>query len=278
MSVFFTQLVTEYVENNDNVEGRGILREYFGSVPMSCLVLFQTMTGGIDWADVAKPLTIYISPFLAVVFSFYMAFVLFAMLNVITGVFVESALESDAEEKDATMVSRLLEFLSGCPSAADGALSWDEFSARLSDPAMICYFQSVDLDPAEAASLFKLCDSDQNGTVDPEEFVMGCLRLRGHAKAIDLATLMYENRKWFRMVDQKLRKLTKETHANHRQGSRPRHSPWGSESAKIHGQPPAGQDSARPAAAEATTAPDGGDVHQPNQPVVCPQSLPGSVA
>merc|ERR1719440_1645900 len=69
------------------------------------------------------------------------------------------------------------------------------------------YFKSVDLDPSEARSLFKLMDADQSGTVEAEEFVMGCLRLRGTAKAIDLATLMYENRRWFHRFEKLLKKL-----------------------------------------------------------------------
>mmetsp|Transcript_118861 Transcript_118861/g.222189 ORF Transcript_118861/g.222189 Transcript_118861/m.222189 type:complete len:91 (-) Transcript_118861:130-402(-) len=47
--------------------------------------------------------------------------------------------------------------------------------------------------------LFKLLDIDGSGAVGIEEFVIGCMRLKGSAKSIDLATLMYENK---RMVEQ----------------------------------------------------------------------------
>jgi len=50
--------------------------------------------------------------------------------------------------------------------------------------------------------LFTLLDTDCAGEVDTEEFVMGCLRLQGTAKAIDLATLMYFNKRisnWWQM-------------------------------------------------------------------------------
>jgi len=136
----------------------------------------------------------------------FIAFAQFAMLNVITGVFVERALEEDAEEKDATMVGRLMDFLSG--SEHPGYLTWEEFEERLEEPAMQLYFKSVDLDPCEAKGLFVLLDADQSGRVEAEEFIMGCLRLRGTAKAIDLATLMYENRRWYKRIEGKLTKLT----------------------------------------------------------------------
>merc|ERR1719321_1048174 len=69
------------------------------------------------------------------------------------------------------------------------------------------YFESVDLDVAEAKGLFKLLDRNGNGVVEAEEFVLGCLRLRGNAKAIDLATLMYENRRAFRRIEAHLRSI-----------------------------------------------------------------------
>jgi voltage-gated sodium channel len=207
IAIFFTQLVTEYLQSSDDEVAAEELREYFTSVPDSCLVLFQTMTNGVDWRQVVVPLTDHISPALAVVYSIYVAFTMFAMLNVITGVFVESALASDAEEKDAALVSQLLDFLAHTGLARPGVLTWDEFQERLRDPAMHMYFKSVDLDSGEALSLFKLMDADENGEVEAEEFVLGCLRLRGNAKAIDLATLMYENRRAFGRIEAHLRSI-----------------------------------------------------------------------
>merc|ERR1719247_1090860 len=131
------------------------------------------------------------------------------MLNVITGVFVESALASDAEEKDVAMVSHLMDFLAGKATAQQGVLSWDEFQEHMKDPAMTLYFKSVDLDAGEAMSLFKLMDTDDDGLVEAEEFVLGCLRLKGNAKAIDLASLMYENQRGFQRLDSQLRRLRK---------------------------------------------------------------------
>merc|ERR1712129_247437 len=59
-------------------------------------------------------------------------------------------------------------------------------------PAMHLYFETIDLDLREAEDLFHLIDIDNSGSIDPEEFVNGCIRLQGPAKAIDLATLMSE--------------------------------------------------------------------------------------
>merc|ERR1712050_160068 len=44
----------------------------------------------------------------------------------------------------------------------------------------------------EAEDLFNLVDIDGSGSIDPEEFVNGCIRLQGPAKALDLASFMHE--------------------------------------------------------------------------------------
>merc|ERR1719517_350810 len=74
-------------------------------------------------------------------------------------------------------------------------MTWDQFESQLHLPEMELYFKAIDLDVSEARGLFKLLDLDESGTINVDEFVMGCLRLRGPAKAIDMATLMYDTRK-----------------------------------------------------------------------------------
>ena len=43
----------------------------------------------------------------------------------------------------------------------------------------------------QARGLFNLLDADDSGSISVKEFIQGCLRLRGQAKSIDVATLIY---------------------------------------------------------------------------------------
>merc|ERR1712187_142665 len=67
------------------------------------------------------------------------------------------------------------------------------------------YFRTLGLDISTAYHLFRLLDLDNSGTVSRSEFLMGCLRMRGSAKGVDVATLMYENKrmmlKWTAFMD-----------------------------------------------------------------------------
>ncbi|OLQ14521.1 hypothetical protein AK812_SmicGene1351 [Symbiodinium microadriaticum] len=60
----------------------------------------------------------------------------------------------------------------------------------------------------EAAQVFRLLDLDGSHELQLDEFVMGCMRLKGMAKGIDLETLMLECRKLASLFS-KHRKLTK---------------------------------------------------------------------
>merc|ERR1712216_846044 len=90
------------------------------------------------------------------------------------------------------MASRLREIFSSA-DLLSGQVTWYQFEGQLHK--MESFFKSVDVDVSEAKGLFHLLDIEGTGTVDVDDFIMGCLRLRGAAKAIDLATLMSETRR-----------------------------------------------------------------------------------
>merc|ERR1719162_2041813 len=75
-----------------------------------------------------------------------------------------------------------------------GGITWERFEGCLEEPFMREFFDAIDVDLADAPSVFALLDSDDSGDIDMDEFLNGCLGLHGPAKAIHLATLMYEAR------------------------------------------------------------------------------------
>merc|ERR1712187_134110 len=71
-------------------------------------------------------------------------------------------------------------------------MNLDTFMGMLEVPQMLEAFKAINIDVSEAKGLFKFLDLDNSGEVNCEEFIDGCLRLSGPAKALDLSVLMRE--------------------------------------------------------------------------------------
>jgi len=64
------------------------------------------MSGGADWDSMAGPL-IEVHPLLGVAFAMFIAFALLALMNVVTGVFVQTALQNAKEQEDRFMEDQI---------------------------------------------------------------------------------------------------------------------------------------------------------------------------
>jgi voltage-gated sodium channel len=181
VGVYFTAMLADH----PNGDGEDV-QVVWGSLFTSMLTLFECITGGMDWHDALSPMMEHVSPLMALPFVLYVCFAILAMMNVITGVFVESALSSAKEDQEVFMVNNVRDMLK---QEGDQVMTWQMFVRILDKPEMIDYFKSIDVDISEARGLFMLLDLNDSGTLDTEEFLNGCIRLRGIAKSLDLALL-----------------------------------------------------------------------------------------
>eukprot|EP00747_Dinoflagellata_sp_TGD_P111934 gnl/TRDRNA2_/TRDRNA2_171335_c2_seq1.p2 gnl/TRDRNA2_/TRDRNA2_171335_c2~~gnl/TRDRNA2_/TRDRNA2_171335_c2_seq1.p2 ORF type:complete len:147 (-),score=29.03 gnl/TRDRNA2_/TRDRNA2_171335_c2_seq1:82-522(-) len=97
---------------------------------------------------------------------------------------------------------RMTELFHDIDQDSDGTITLGEFQEKLRTNEVKAYLASLDIEPEDAWTLFKLLDHQDNGYIEMHHFVEGCIRLQGHARRIDLAIMMYEN-KWMirRMSD-----------------------------------------------------------------------------
>eukprot|EP00435_Cladocopium_sp_Y103_P005325 s1799_g1.t1 len=303
--VLVSQIVNDYCRFkyvHDLSEGcDAVLVGFWGSVPESMLTLFLAISGGLSWNDAFLPLR-EVSAIAAASMILYIIITVFAVLNVVTGVFCNTAIENAKADKDIAIMKQMhkhqaqvealrsvfsdidcnnsklvsvaeleeatrdLKFKSFlesmdistkdiwtlfmslgfmavaprgvrdvfpdllvfCQSAIDsaqsdhtmvmqsilankeahvekikflfseidaedrGLITYKMFEEKVGDQAVKAYFESMDLDVWDAWSFFKLLDLDAGGAVEIEEFLMGCLRLRGSARAIDIAKLIHD--------------------------------------------------------------------------------------
>merc|ERR1712032_611344 len=127
---------------------------------------------------------------------------LFAVVNIVTGVFVDSALTANSWDKsmvvqeELTAKKKKLEAMRQVFEELDedgsGVFNAEEFERRISDERVHAYFQSLKLDVSDAKGLFMLLDGDQSNEVSIDEFVEGCLRFQGEATNLDAKIMQCE--------------------------------------------------------------------------------------
>eukprot|EP00931_Biecheleriopsis_adriatica_P005881 TRINITY_DN107359_c0_g1_i1.p1 TRINITY_DN107359_c0_g1~~TRINITY_DN107359_c0_g1_i1.p1 ORF type:complete len:561 (+),score=89.48 TRINITY_DN107359_c0_g1_i1:32-1684(+) len=179
------------------------LNEFWADLSTSMLSLFMAISGGISWYEVMRPL-FQVGWLVVALFLSYVTFMIFCVLNVVTGVFCQVAIDSAATDKDTAIMMHMHNkelYLQSFKKVFkeidhDGSdvITLDELEGKLQDESLALFFDSINVDTQDAWLLFTLIDEDQSGCIDMEEFLTGCLQLKGHAKAIHLASVMHDNR------------------------------------------------------------------------------------
>lgn len=198
-SILLLHGVTHYLRYGNDTQVVNELQYWYGSDMDTMFTLLLAISGGVDWNELVVPLNA-ISPFYKVVFSFYVVFVWIGVLNVLTSVFVERAREASSLDRDlviqaemrqnAAFIREMREIFENADADGTGSISWSKFKEYMQHEQVQAYFATQELDTSEAHELFRLLAAGDSNTVDIEEFVMGCMRLKGQAKSADVAILL----------------------------------------------------------------------------------------
>lgn len=201
--ILFTDVALEYVQENYQANGELDLNliKYFGSLYNSAATLFRAISGGLDWDNAAESLN-PVGVLWVQIFHFYVAFVSFAVLNVMTGVFCNSAIKSAERDMKAKLEDRhdfralMMNIFKQIDASGDGKLTLTEFETLFDSEAMKALLETADIKAADAWGLFDSLDRDGDSLVDVNEFIEQCLELHGPARALDLHTLTRQTMKF----------------------------------------------------------------------------------
>jgi len=205
-AVFFMQGVKGFIASADTreretavfVEVTSQLKEHYGSMESCLWTLVGAVSGGYDWAEVARPISA-LGGFYKLAFLMYVLFVLFALLNILTGIFVNVAIDSCKMNREIaidaaitnknSIIKEIVDLFHEADTDCSGTLSWEEFEEYIQDERIKAFFMALELDMSAAQRVFNLIDSSGDGQLDIEEFVQGCIDLRGSSKKVDIAIL-----------------------------------------------------------------------------------------
>jgi len=209
VAVLFTQGALDHRQGSG--EEVPLLVEHYGYLGRSFYSLLLAFTGGADWGDLLDP-WFEVSHFYVFVFIAYIVLMHFAVINIVTAVFVESAVQTAQLDQDwiiqqemaqeNSFVQEIRRIFSRDKEATNQAITLEELEERLGDEGVRLRLKFLGLDVAEAWGLFRLLGGSRQGYLETADFALGCLRLRGQARSIDTATLMYENRQMLKALDQ----------------------------------------------------------------------------
>eukprot|EP00746_Dinoflagellata_sp_MGD_P029428 gnl/MRDRNA2_/MRDRNA2_169684_c0_seq1.p1 gnl/MRDRNA2_/MRDRNA2_169684_c0~~gnl/MRDRNA2_/MRDRNA2_169684_c0_seq1.p1 ORF type:complete len:710 (-),score=121.64 gnl/MRDRNA2_/MRDRNA2_169684_c0_seq1:135-2264(-) len=183
---------------NNDVGFESNLRIRFGSLMRTMYSLWKAISGGSDWQSYADPLFV-ISWAMGSIFLVYIVFSVCALLNVVTGIFVNRAIkiaESDMDIKLLESIEARKEHIDAVKSVFEkadvdgsGTLSREEFEEHFDNPCVNAFLESLDLDldGIKPTQLFDLLDFDGDSSISTSEFIYGCSTMKGYATNIELA-------------------------------------------------------------------------------------------
>mmetsp|Transcript_8158 Transcript_8158/g.19463 ORF Transcript_8158/g.19463 Transcript_8158/m.19463 type:complete len:637 (-) Transcript_8158:3-1913(-) len=198
-SLVFTDVCTESVAALSETQLKdSYLYFRFGSLEDSMHTLFASITGGLTWSEVSDALA-EVDGIWRLVFEAYIAFCLFAVLNVMTGVFCQSAIESAERDHELILQNVAQEkqkyfravrrLFSQLDRNEDGGITVKEFKAAMRDPSLLAVFDALEINAGDAWALFTQLDRDGDCEVSVEEFLEGCMLLKGPARSIDVVSI-----------------------------------------------------------------------------------------
>lgn len=180
-----------------------LLVRFWKNVPESMCTLLLAISGGLSWDDAFRPLR-DVSALAVVLFILYIILTVFAVLNVVTGVFCNTAIESAQSDKDIAImkqmrkhdaqVQALRHIFKEINHDKSSHVTLGELQEALSAKKLSSFLESMGISTQDVSTLFMIIDADRSGMIDLDEFVSGCMQLHGPAKSLQMAQMSHENR------------------------------------------------------------------------------------
>lgn len=177
----------------------GAMRMYFPDLGGSTLHLFMGISNGIDWHELYEVLN-ECHPLLGLGYVFFAIFMIFAVLNIISGMFIERAFKAVKDDRDFWIleeanhqqkyVDRVKGLFYEMDKDTSGSVSWEEFKHAVTNPHVEAYLSFIDLDTVHLQDIFNLIDNNGDGVLEISELVDGLDELKGPAKRVEVLRLL----------------------------------------------------------------------------------------
>merc|ERR1712137_641124 len=156
----------------------------------------MTIAGGVDWAVVADPLKA-VGDHYFYIFVAYIAFITMAVLNVLTGMFCEAAMEAATRADTNPHVStdvlsqadRVYAIFKENDTQGCLDVSWPEIRLHMERPEVKEYFDMLSAEEHDLFRLFVALSGSADGRMLSHEFLSGCMDICGDTRRRDIVVL-----------------------------------------------------------------------------------------
>jgi len=191
------------LDETQDMSARLQIHAMYGSFLKATYTMFEiTYSGG--WPTLVRPVLDLVDPMYAAAFLPYVTLVVFAVLRIVTALFLKETLESAAQDAEIVIEEtrrtaikyqeKLVELFNYFDDDADGHLSPEEFIEAMSLPSVQQYLRFLDVGVRDVRPLFDIL-SDGNGLITISEFCKGLMQLKGQARALDMVLLQHDSAK-----------------------------------------------------------------------------------
>jgi len=212
--VFFMSCILNYLEQQHHITDTEFLNgldEKFGTMFRSMALLYEAITGGNDWGELAAELKI-IGGGYYLCFALYIMFVSLGVLNIVTGFFVENTMQASENQKDlllkaarerkCAMVEMLTDLFDELDRNQSGTISLDELQTHLfDDDDLEEYLCVLEMDPEKARDLFMMLDIQKKGEVNIKDFTRGCLKIMDTPRNFDILSCSLQSQRTLDLVE-----------------------------------------------------------------------------
>jgi hypothetical protein len=208
-SLVLVQGATSYLAQDDGdttyllhgKDSREVLIDKFGTMSSSILSLYAAITGGNDWMEMYNAISTAGDSY-SYLFLFFIAFCQISLLNILTGIFVENALELaqptkeqkalEKHEEEVALTMDLHRLISAFDSVGSGRITVETFFAEVVGTPLHAYLHSIDVSVRELKAFVEFTGADKRGTISVSSLVHGCTLARGNARNLDMQRVLSE--------------------------------------------------------------------------------------
>lgn len=213
-------LLQGYIEDeNHPFESRKWIWLHYGTAYRATYTMYEITMAG-NWPTNVRPVLENVNHAYVFFFVGYITVVVFAIIRVITAIFLSQTLEAannDVEvmiqermRKKSMFVEQLEGIFEAIDESGDGLLSEEEMKELLADSKVQAYMESLEVALPESEALFRLLQNS-DGQITYEDFIEGILRCKGPARAVDQIVLHSEVKSLNTLI-QKLQDKMEEAH------------------------------------------------------------------